>query len=627
MSRPLFSRLGVAVAIALAPLVVAPTNADAIVSTPELSVGDASIPGGTAGIAVARVKISLSEASATPVTLRYVTFDDTAIGGSTFNHLYLPKTGTLTLLPGQTNRTVQVTVRSPRGSSGGTFRVAATDVVGARVVDPAGTVTVLAAIAGGSEPPGQNLGIGDAVMHEGDAGVRRADLVVRLSAPAVAAFDVNASTAPGTAGTSDFVPTSSVLHFAVGDIWKFVAVPLTPDTTVEANERFTVRLETSAVTVARPVGRVTIRDDDTQADDEAAWGLDLDGQLGIGGGAAVQDAPQPIGFAGEWCQLATGLGHSLAIDCNGGLWSWGSDNNGQLGRAGAGSSVPGRIGADSDWAMIATGWRSSFAIKDDGSLWAWGDNASGQLGDGTTTDRAAPVPIGSSEWAAIASGARHTIGIERDAETLWGWGANDFGQIGDGTTTDRMSPRQVDAGEWRSVAAGGWHSLAIRADDRVWTWGKNDQGQLGDSTVIDRHSPVSLVDPPTGRPLVALSVTAGALHSAALAGRGVLYTWGSNAYGQLGHGFVGGVEPLPRAIIADEPRQREVRGWQTVSAGAFHVVTTRDDGSIWAWGAGVDGQVGDGTGEDRATPTRILAFATLGSIVSAGGHHTIATGG
>lgn len=626
MSRSPRSRLGIAFALAIAPLIVTATDAAAIVSTPLLSVGDARVPGGTAGNAVARVKISLSEASATPVTLRYVTFDDAAIGGPTFGHLYSPKTGSMTFLPGQTNRTVQVTVRSPRFSTGGVFRVAVSDVVGARVIDPAGSVTVFAPSGSASEPSGSNLGIGDAVMREGDAGVRAADLVVRLSSPAVAAFDVTASTAAGTAGPSDFVPTSTVVHFAIGDVWKYVAIPLTPDTTIETTERFTVRLATSAVTLARPVGRVTIRDDDTPADDEAGWGLDLDGQLGIGGGAALRDDPQPIGFAGEWCAIAAGVAHSLALDCDGGLWSWGSDDNGQLGRAGAGSSVPGRIGTDTDWALIAAGWRSSFAIKDDGSLWAWGDNGAGQLGDGTTSDRAAPVVIGASAWAAIASGAGHTVAIRRDAKTLWGWGANDSGQVGDGTTTDRLSPRQVDSGAWRSVAAGGWHSLAIRGDDTVWAWGNNDQGQLGDGTVVDRNVPVSVSELATGTPLKALSVTAGALHSAAIAGRGVLLTWGSNAYGQIGQGSVGAFDPHPR-VLRDDLTLLDVRGWQSVSAGGFHVVATRDDGSIWAWGAGFDGQIGDGTGEDRATPTKITAFAGFGSIVSAGGYHTIATGG
>jgi len=42
---------------------------------------------------------------------------------------------------------------------------------------------------------------------------------------------------------------------------------------------------------------------------------------------------------------------------------------------------------------IAVGDSFSFAIDSDGNLWAWGSNESGQLGDGTTKDRLSPVKI------------------------------------------------------------------------------------------------------------------------------------------------------------------------------------------------------------------------------------------
>ena len=45
--------------------------------------------------------------------------------------------------------------------------------------------------------------------------------------------------------------------------------------------------------------------------------------------------------------------------------------------------------------------------------------------------------------------------------------------------------------------------------------------------------------------------------------------------------------------------------WANVSVGFGHTCTFKTDGSLWCWGSNNGGQVGDGTTEDRSTPTRI----------------------
>ena len=46
-------------------------------------------------------------------------------------------------------------------------------------------------------------------------------------------------------------------------------------------------------------------------------------------------------------------------------------------------------------------------------------------------------------------------------------------------------------------------------------------------------------------------------------------------------------------------------GATMVSAGADHSMALRSDGSVWAWGQNNDGQLGDGTKTNRATPVRV----------------------
>ncbi|XP_068924910.1 alsin isoform X1 [Petaurus breviceps papuanus] len=66
----------------------------------------------------------------------------------------------------------------------------------------------------------------------------------------------------------------------------------------------------------------------------------------------------------------------------------------------------------------------------------------------------------------------------------------------------------------------------------VWTWGKGKEGQLGHGDVLPRLQPlcVKCLD---GKEVIQLA--AGGHHSLALTAKSQVYSWGSNAFGQLGH--------------------------------------------------------------------------------------------
>lgn len=115
--------------------------------------------------------------------------------------------------------------------------------------------------------------------------------------------------------------------------------------------------------------------------------------------------------------------------------------------------------------------------------------------------------------------------------------------------------------------------------------------------------------------LVNPAVTAGKYHNIALKNDGTLWAWGDNSYGQLGDGTTA-TRSIPVQI-------GEETAWTDVAAGDFHTIAIKNNGTLWAWGQNSSGQLGDGTTTNRTAPVQIGANSSWVS-VAAGGAHSIA---
>jgi alpha-tubulin suppressor-like RCC1 family protein len=111
------------------------------------------------------------------------------------------------------------------------------------------------------------------------------------------------------------------------------------------------------------------------------------------------------------------------------------------------------------------------------------------------------------------------------------------------------------------------------------------------------------------------TISAGSTHTLAIKTNGSLWAWGNNVSGQLGDGSnVDKIMP----ILVDS-----ASNWVSISAGASHSIAIKTDGTLWAWGANWNGQIGDGTNTNRSSPVQI-GTATNWASVSAGVLYTIA---
>ena len=107
--------------------------------------------------------------------------------------------------------------------------------------------------------------VNDVSLNEGNSGTTTFAFKVTRSGDSYFQISVDWITAAGTAtANTDYVPRSGTLTFSSGQTTKTVNIAVKGDTTVEPNERFTVKLSncSSTCTIIDNSGRGTIRNDD-----------------------------------------------------------------------------------------------------------------------------------------------------------------------------------------------------------------------------------------------------------------------------------------------------------------------------------------------------------------------------
>ncbi|MHC4717972.1 MAG: RCC1 domain-containing protein, partial [Planctomycetota bacterium] len=327
------------------------------------------------------------------------------------------------------------------------------------------------------------------------------------------------------------------------------------------------------------------------------------------------------------------------------VWAWGDNWKGQLGDGTEAYSLtpvqvvgPDGIGYLTGVTDADAGAFQTFACRDDGTVWAWGWNDYGQLGDGTLASSDRPLQVvgpGGEGYltgaTAVAAGGWHTVAVK--SGTVWAWGDNSHGQLGDGTETDSPTPVQVVGpgglgflGGVAAIVAGNWHTVALKADGTVWAWGANWACQLGDGTDIYSPTPVQVVDPGgVGYLTGVTAISAGVWHTVALKADGTVWAWGENVYGQLGDG--GTTRSSTPVQVVGPGGSGFLTGVTAIDAGGTHTVALKDDGTVWAWGFNDDGELGDGTQTDSATPVQVVGpggsgYLTGVTAVAAGIDHT-----
>jgi len=256
-------------------------------------------------------------------------------------------------------------------------------------------------------------------------------------------------------------------------------------------------------------------------------------------------------------------------------------------------------------------------LCDDGIVKACGNNNVGQLGTGDLNYRDVPVEVtGISNIVQVSAGYLHSLALKADG-TVWSWGANCQGQLGTGNNFYQISPTQVTGlANIIKIAAGGNNSMAIDISGNLWAWGNNEFGQLGNGTTNNSNIP-ALVPGMTNVSHISLGPSV-YNHSVALKNDGTVWAWGLNLFGQLGNGTTSGFDDNPNPVQVSG-----LAGIIDISAGGEHTLALQDIGTVLSWGLNQDGQLGDNSTTNKTSPVNVQFLRSVTNI-SAGYQHSMA---
>jgi len=334
-----------------------------------------------------------------------------------------------------------------------------------------------------------------------------------------------------------------------------------------------------------------------------AWGYNVDGELG---NDSTTSSPVPVQVAGlsGVTAIAAGATHALAVTASGTVYSWGANGYGQLGNGTTTSSTtPVQVTGLSNVVAVAAGFYSSYALTSSGTVYAWGANSDGQLGDGNTTNSSTPVEVSSlSGVTQISAGAFHALALGvTGTVSAWGYGAD--GELGDGSTSNSSTPVEVSSlAGVTGIAAGGYHSVARGPNGALYSWGYNAYGQLGNGTKTNSSVPVAV----TGINASVLGTGSTSGQSLVEQPDGSVYGWGLGTSGQVGDNAK--ADPVVPVLVSD------IRS--NLAAGEAMSLSLRPDGSVWAFGDNTFGELGNGTTTSSSVPVEVSGVSGASAVAA-----------
>lgn len=286
-------------------------------------------------------------------------------------------------------------------------------------------------------------------------------------------------------------------------------------------------------------------------------------------------APDPIAIRGAPPLTSIGAGHELTcgLTPGGQAYCWGNPPS---------FFTPTLVSSDLRFSSLAVAYVKVYGVTPSGTLYTW--------------NRTEPTPTlvpGGLSFSAISTQINYVCGIVTGG-AAYCWGSNLTGGLGIGSLEPRSEPTPVVGGlAFSQVVAGGGDTCGITVSGPTYCWGRNSFGGFGDGTTTASTVPV-----PAAAGLTLTSVKTADFHTCGLDGSGSPYCWGWGESGALGDGTFAQMRLTP-VPVSDNLT------FVSISASSAHTCGVTADGALYCWGNNSNRELGDGTGENRAVPTRV----------------------
>ncbi len=333
---------------------------------------------------------------------------------------------------------------------------------------------------------------------------------------------------------------------------------------------------------------------------------------------------------------------TCVIKKDGTVWCWGRNQHGQVGTVDIECAVPaadGGVGAPtrcnpSPQQMVIPGVpmqtkAKAFGVSaatgcvllENGEVHCWAFNDGSRAGipleSPTTTPLdfrlhpptkvAFPFEAGPMVRIHASSGLNTTCATASNGK-LWCWGKGHVGQVarlpstvgpaGCQYCTPTPAPAEdTDGGAMQDIVQSATTTATCvrRTDQSIWCFGNNASGELGLGTTDAlsgdnaHYKPSKVTAVPATAELFAQYNQFFATDTV-----GDVWIWGENRYGTLGDGTTGGsaCQNGRLACVLTPKKNPALAGMVQISPGSSAVVARKNDGTVWAWGANTQGQLG-----------------------------------
>jgi alpha-tubulin suppressor-like RCC1 family protein len=197
-----------------------------------------------------------------------------------------------------------------------------------------------------------------------------------------------------------------------------------------------------------------------------------------------------------------------------------------------------------------------------------------------------------------------------EGSNLYVWGDNLYGELGNNNSLYKISPSQTGdfTSDWATASAGTSFVLAIKTDGTLWSWGSNGSGELGLGDTTARFSPSQVGALTDWVKVYAGSDSNGQHFAAAIKTNNTLWMWGFGGNGRLGQGNTTNYSsPVQVGALSN---------WAQADVARASTLAVKTDGTLWGWGLNDLGQLGDNTTVSTSSPVQIGALSNWAQVTT-----------